>query len=197
MFDGPDGVGKTTQVKLVAEALERDGHAVYQTRMNGGTPIGEALRTVYLGDYERSAQTDLYIAEAIYSALVEDVAKKRDQYDYILVDRSPLSVIAFQVFGSGADPKRGYALAEQTLAQLQPDLLLCYLAPLETIRQRRSGRDPAANDNYFERQPREFLERVEQGYQEAAERFHAIIVEATGSIDEVHHTTMTAIERLA
>ncbi len=195
-LDGPDGVGKTTQLALLAQALEHAGHRVYQTRLNGGTPIGEALRTVYLGNTPRSVLTDFYIAQAIYSAVIEDLDQKREHYDYLLLDRSPLSLIAYQVFGSGLAGKLGYPAAEAALDQLKPDLLICYRAPRAAIEARRSGRNAAANNTYFEQQPQAFIGRVDQGFQQAAQRFGATVVDAGGSVDNVHAATMAIVARL-
>ncbi len=125
MFDGPDYVGKTSQLALVKRDLEVDKLKVYNARYNGGTPIGEALREVMLDDYERPAMTDLYINLAQQYALATALQQPRDDGNIILIDRSPLSIIAYQIFGSGADKTRGYQAADEILGLLPPDLIIC------------------------------------------------------------------------
>src|SRR6478609_9484651 len=113
MFDGPDGVGKTTQFELAAEALEKQGHKVYKTHILGGTDIGEALRSVMFSTAERPAMTNMHLALAIYYALAAEVEQKRTQGYTVLIDRSPLSLIAFQVYGDGLDEKAGYDACDE------------------------------------------------------------------------------------
>ena len=73
-FDGPDGVGKTTQVKIAADFLSKfsDTHV---TRAAGGTPIGEELRKVSLGDKPRSPEVNVYLSLAMHTALGQDISK--------------------------------------------------------------------------------------------------------------------------
>ena len=89
MFDGPDGVGKSTQLQLATQDLEAQGYTIHTTRVVDGTPIGEALRKVLFADFARSPKTDLFIARAMYAELCEDLQKERQQAKIILVDRSP------------------------------------------------------------------------------------------------------------
>ena len=62
-FEGPDGVGKSTQLALASEELVENGWAVHATRNLGGTPIGEDLRKVMLSEHERPAETDFHLSE--------------------------------------------------------------------------------------------------------------------------------------
>src|SRR5438045_2788931 len=101
MFDGPEGVGKTTQMHMCAVALEQKGLRVLTTRINGGTEIGEALRAVSLSHSERPTETDFYIIQAMTAAMIAELPKWQRQYDVILIDRSPLSLLAYQVYGGG------------------------------------------------------------------------------------------------
>jgi dTMP kinase len=194
MFDGPDGVGKTTQITLARDALTQQGLRVYPTRINGGSPIGEALREPYLSNIERPAATDYHIGMAIYAAFVEEVGKMRQQYDVILVDRSPLSNVAYQSFGSGYSLDKSLAGCEETLQALQPDLLICYMAPLATLHARLSQVAGSKTD-YFESKPDNFFERVLEGYQFLAERFQVTVIDATQDVDAVHKMTLALLQK--
>jgi dTMP kinase len=194
MFDGPDGVGKTTQVRLAHESLEQQGYTVYTTRSHGGTPIGEALREVSLSPLGRPVVTDLYISLAIHGALASDLAEKRHQGFITLVDRSPLSIIAYQVYGDGFDKARGFELVESDMETLQPDMLIVYHAEREIAKDRLRGR--ARNSDFFEDKPDEYFERVAEGYRVAAERYHAQAIDAATDTPTVHAKTMQYIDAL-
>lgn len=195
MFDGPDYVGKSTQLALVSETLKADGLNVYTTRYNGGTPIGEALRKVMLGDYERPPETDLYINLAQQHALTQQINTERQQGKVILVDRSPMSIIAYQIYGSHIDENRGFAGTDEVMRLHRPDLLICYQAPESVLAKRRQLDKHKAD--YFESKSRQYFEDVAEGYGVAAKRYSAKILDASGSISEVHETTMKALEDLA
>jgi dTMP kinase len=194
MFDGPDGVGKTTQIALAKEVLTQQGLRVYSTRINGGSPIGEALRTVYLSNIERPAATDYHIGMAIYSAFVLEIDRLRPDYDVILVDRSPLSNVAYQSFGSGYPLDKALAGCEETLDALRPDLLICYMAPLPLLHVRLSQMAGSKTD-YFESKPDDYFEKVLEGYQFTAERFNATVIEAIRDAAAVHEATMALLQK--
>ncbi|HWT55483.1 MAG TPA: dTMP kinase [Candidatus Microsaccharimonas sp.] len=191
MIDGPDGVGKTTQLRQLATTLTDRGYRVYVTRMNGGTEIGEALRHVLLADYDRPPATDYYIMQAVTAALIEDLAARRAEYDIILVDRSPLALLAYQVHADGFSAEVAYPAVEQTLGQIAPSLLLCLSTSLETIMQRMAERD---NSDHFESQPFSYHERVMAGYEAAEQRIQVTMIDANGSVDEVFARIMSQVE---
>jgi len=193
MFDGSDYVGKTTQLALVSNTLERAGQNVYHTRYNGGTPIGEALRQVMLGADERPPMTDLYINLAQQYAAAGNLEQQRKKGSIVLVDRSPLSIIAYQVHGGGVNEKRGYEVADEVMKLLSPDLIIFYQAPEEVLAMwRKEGHDHPKD--FFESKSPKYFQKVAEGYQEAAEHYNALTIEASGTIDEVHKATMQALE---
>jgi dTMP kinase len=194
MFDGPDGVGKTTQIALAKETLTKQGLRVLSTRINGGSPIGEALRKIYLSDIERPAATDYHIGMAIYAAFVAEIDRTRSEYDVILVDRSPLSNVAYQSFGSGYPLDKSIAGCEETLQALKPALLICYMAPLTVLRARLSQGAHTKAD-YFESKPDEFFEKVLEGYRFTAERFNAVVINAEQDTAEVHTATLAVLQK--
>lgn len=189
MFDGPDGVGKTTQIALAEQVLKNQGLSVLSTRINGGSEIGEALRKVYLSNVERPAATDYYLGRAIYAAFITEIDRIRTNYDVILVDRSPLSNVAYQSYGSGYPLEDALNGCTETLKALQPDLLVCYMAPLTTLRERLAHTSEAKSD-YFESKGDEYFERVLEGYRATTERFGAKVIDATGDEATVHAETM-------
>lgn len=183
MLDGPDGIGKTTQIKLLAESLSAEGHKVFHARLLGGTEIGEALRSIVLSDLPRPAETNLHIMLAAYYALAAEVTSKRTEGYTVLIDRSPLSLYAYQVCGDGVDEQTGWGYCDALFAVFVPSAVVLYQATPETLEARRSHED------YFEKLDTTYHERTVGGYTEAANRYKPAIIDANGTTEEVHART--------
>ncbi len=190
-FEGIDGVGKTTQLELAAENLRAEGWSVETTRGHGGTPFGEALRKVSLESIDRAPDTNLYLSMAIHNELGHQVRHWRDNGAITLIDRGPLSMAAYQIFGDGCDPEAGWREVGIDIERFDSELLILYTAAIDVARTRSKERGGKAD--YFEKKPRSYFERIEEGYQESGERFGALAIGAEGSIEQVHTETMNAI----
>jgi dTMP kinase len=200
MLDGPEWVGKTTQLQLAADALRAQRHQVYTTRINGGTPIGEALRNVFLNpDLPRPKITDLHIMLATYYALIEDLQERRQHAPGIyLMDRSPLSMFAYHVHGNGLPRQLGEPATSKTLQLFEPDLVICYMAPEAVLEKRRQQRQAAtkARLDFVESQPAAYMRRVVAGYHEACKKYGAVAIDASGTPEAVHQTTLELIMKV-
>lgn len=198
MFDGPDGIGKTTQLKLVAEDLEKDGYTVFKSKTHGGSPIGDALRAVSLSDYDRTPLTDMYISLAMHSELSGIFNEKRDRGAIVLVDRSPLSIVAYQSFGSGLDRDFTFDIVDMDLQFFRPNLIIVYQAPLEVSNARMQARNEQdhTKKEYFESKPADYFVRVAEGYAAAAARFNAEVIKADSDVMGVHNRTMKVIKKI-
>jgi len=194
MFEGIDGVGKTTQIEMAKQALQGQGWLVSTSRSPGGTPIGEALRSVLLEPLPRPAMTDLYIAAAIQESLIEFIESKRAAGPVMLHDRGPLSTAAYQIYGGGIDPLIGWSHVEHGMKRLKPDLIIMYecdpKVALSRVRQHSDKHD------YFENQPLSYFERVAEGYKQALERYPGVVIDASQPIEQVHQETMQHISAL-
>lgn len=164
-FDGPDGVGKTTQIELYASYLKNEGKKVYVTRNAGGTPIGELLRTASLSDNTRPAITDLYISLAMGEALAEDLAFKCKKFDVILIDRSPLALVAYNTYGSQLKEERlGLSACAHLMRVYGLTTLVYFSAPQKVLDNRIKKRTDKPVD-YYEKQGKEYNQRVRLGYE--------------------------------
>jgi dTMP kinase len=141
VFEGIDGVGKTTQIELTRQALAEQGWAVEIRRNLGGTPIGEALREVIKSPLERPGLTNLYISAAIQEALIEAVQKDRAAGKLILMDRGPISLAAYAVYGDGLDPEYGWPYVERGMQLLKPELTIIYQADVD-LALKQAGQKP-------------------------------------------------------
>ncbi|HAA89739.1 MAG: Thymidylate kinase [Thermoanaerobacterales bacterium 50_218] len=183
-FEGLDGVGKTTQVRLTAEKLQKRGYPVLVTREPGGTPLSEAVRQLLLDPAFEGmspvAEAFLYAgarAQLVREAILPALAAGK----VVLCDRFVDSSIAYQGYGRGLDLQflrfinsfvlQGLGRFLTILLDLEPGLAL----------QRGSGKDR------LEQEGLSFRQRVREGYlslaREAPERVK--LIAATGSPEEV------------
>lgn len=191
MFDGPDGVGKTTMLTDVAARLKNAGREVYTTRVHGGTPIGEKLREVSLSDTPRSAYTDLFISRAMHAELAGDLQSRRARGALCLVDRSPASMWAYQVRAGGLPADYALPFIKEDFEMFNADLVLVYLASSALLKQRIAGR--SRSTDYFENKPDDFIEATLLGYQESEQLFGTKVIEASGSLPAVADQTAEAL----
>lgn len=192
-FDGPDGVGKTTQLQMAADQLNQAGHEVYVTHALGGSPISDKLTQAMMSEDPRPAETDLYIALAAQYAALKDIESRRNYGQIVLIDRSPLSIIAYQVFAGGIDSEKGYREAADLLMKVNPDLIFLFTASPETRLTRRQARNLQKGEDYFEKMPPAYHEETAKGYAEAASRLGATIIDCELPIETVHQTVMSDI----
>lgn len=164
VIDGPDGVGKTTQVQLLAAYLASNGADVHVTRASGGTPIGEELRKASLSLHPRRAETDVYISLAMHTELGYDIIARRTAGQVIIVDRSPLAVLGYNVHGSRLEDQSLGRKACETLLKLWDCDTFIYLDTSQAILDARRHKRGSAD--YFENQDTEFHHRVRLGYEE-------------------------------
>lgn len=207
-IDGPDGVGKTTQLGLLAEYLHAQGHDIEVTRSSGGTPYGARLREASLSNIPRSALEDVYTSLAMQTGVGLAMREWRKHGKTVLVDRSPAAIIAYQVFGSQlAEKDKGYQAAKDMLTLWKLGHLILMDAPAAVLADRfehREAADPSQNHNYFEKQDRAYRERVREGYQDVPAflqrerlpiRVHAI--DASGSIEIIHRLIIDSLNNNA
>jgi dTMP kinase len=198
IFDGIDGSGKTTQLNLMAENLISMGKTVKTTRNLGGTPIGEELRRVLLLPIERPPTTDLHVSIAVQEALIPALNHEKAEGSLILLDRGPMSLVAYQSFGSGLDKDLCWQFADRGLEQLKPDLIIVYDADTHTALER--ARQHSASADYFESKPYDYFDRVASGFREASERYkdkyNVQLIDANRDFEQIHSQTMALITRL-
>ena len=103
-FEGPEGSGKTTQIRLLADRLEALGQQVLTTREPGGTRIGNAIRAILLDSAhtEMSPRAEALLFSAARAQLVDEVIRPAlDDGVIVLCDRYADSTLAYQGYGHG------------------------------------------------------------------------------------------------
>lgn len=163
VFEGPEGVGKSTQLRLVANWLAARGISHVALREPGGTPLGDQIRRLLLepgGRVSDRAEALLFMASRA-ELVREAIAPALARGDTVLLDRFFLSTYAYQIHGRGLpaeEVRRANALAT---AGLVPDLTVLLLAESAERRARAEAR--GAPDR-MERAGDAFHERVEQAF---------------------------------
>lgn len=189
MFEGVDGAGKTTQLELVQAALEDAGWPVMVTRNMGGTPIGEALRKVIKSSAERPPMTDFYISLAVQEPLLALIDEARRAGKVVLMDRGPLSLAAYQIYGTGIDAELGWRHVDAAMSRIKSEAIILYEADPQMALARKQTDRP----DHFESKPAEYFQRVTAGYQAAVGRFR----DATTVIDAAPPAETVATQTLA
>jgi dTMP kinase len=185
-FEGVDGAGKTTQVALTGDALERRGYSVLTTREPGGTRLSEQIRGLLLDPQfgEMAASTEALLYAAARSQLVEEVILPALKAGMIvLCDRFVDSSLAYQGFGRQLDPELLCTVNAFALAGLGAFYTILFdLEPEQGLQ-----RFEARKSDRLEQEGLIFQQRVRDGYRALAaaapERIR--VVDGSGPPDEV------------
>ncbi len=193
-LDGIDGTGKSTQVRLLAEALHGRGLVVTTCADPGGTELGAKLREILLYGRQTSMslRSECLLFMASRAELVERViAPALGRGEIVLADRYLLANVVYQGHAGGLTPEDVWTTGRFATAGILPDLTIVLDLPVDLARARRG----AAADR-VERRGDPYFERVRQGFlAEAARdprRFR--VVDATPVIAEVQMEIVGIVE---
>lgn len=182
-FEGLDGSGKTTQLRLLAASLTGHGHNVVSLRQPGGTALGDRIRGVVLdsrsesslGTIDPVAELTLMFADRA-QAIAEVILPALNTGSIVLCDRFTDSSEAYQGGGRELGSERVLAMHAAVCDNLQPDLTILLLPPLESSllrarnRNRRNAARTGTDENRFETESEEFYRRIYEKYLEIAAR---------------------------
>ena len=196
-FEGPDGSGKTTQIRLLAEWLREQGHEVVLTREPGGTEIGDQIRTVLHDPYNTAmdARAEILLYSASRAQHVAQLIRPSLAAGKVVIsDRYADSTLAYQGYGRGLDLEVLRAITSFATGGLAPDLTL-YLdvTPEEGLQRRRLGGDEW---NRLDAEALEFHQRVRAGYLELVEQETErwAVIDAARSVGEVQAEIRTVVQ---
>ena len=193
-FEGGDGCGKTTQIKLLDEHLRNKGYKTLITREPGSKGLGVKLREILLnydGEVSPTAESFLFLADRAQH--VDCIIKPAlEKGIIVLCDRHTDSTVAYQGYGRGLDLEQIYKLNEIATNGLKPDLTIVLDVDVETS-QKRVG----AEKDRMESAGIEFFERVRKGFLEIAklEPERVKVVDSTQTIEEIHKQILELIQR--
>ena len=169
-FEGTEGCGKSTQIKLLAEHLQAIGHRVRTLREPGGTPIGEEIRHTLKHsqhNHAMTAEAELLLMNASRAQLVREVIRPALAAGEIVVcDRFYDSTTAYQGYGRELDLEKVKAVIDFAVGETRPKLTLFLHVPPEVSAARLRSRQanlPFVRDR-IEEADRKFFERVAHGF---------------------------------
>lgn len=196
-IEGGEGAGKSTQLRLLADALARAGIEVVTTREPGGSRGAEAIRALLVtGEVDRwDAETEALLHSAARrDHLVRTVWPALDRGAWVLCDRFADSTLAYQGYGHGLSKDFIVSLTRLAIGGFSPDLTLILDLPVEEGLHRAGGRGGA--EDRYERMGTAFHERLRQGFLEIARNDpdRCAIIDATQDVEGVHQAILRAVK---
>ncbi|MBN9287468.1 MAG: dTMP kinase [Gammaproteobacteria bacterium 39-13] len=169
-IEGIEGVGKSSNVNLIADLIQKAGNQVVVTREPGGTPIAEAIRKVLLAEYDEEifGQTELLLLYAARIQHVEHVIKPAlAEGKWVVCDRFVDATYAYQGAGRGIPIEKIDSLHQWALGDFVPDCTIILDASPEIAFERiKKNRDL----DRFEKEKIFFFQRIRQQYLQIAGR---------------------------
>ena len=199
-FEGGEGSGKSTQMRLLAETLRARGLPVVTTREPGGATGAEQIRRLLVegepGRWDSMTEALLHfaarrdhVARTVWPAMAEG--------QWVLCDRFADSTLAYQGYGHGLPVHAIEQLYDMTLGNFAPDLTLILDLPVEEGLHRAAGR--GGGEDRYERMGLAFHQRLRQGFLEIArgQPRRCVLLSAADPIDKVQAGVLSAVrERL-
>jgi len=210
VFEGIDGCGKTTQANHFEELLTWLLHSGYEPqnlsfenkniirlREPGSTSVSESIRSILLGEYDLNKKTNSLLFYAARSDLLEKVVvPSLKKGNVVLMDRFYHSTTAYQS-AQGMNKNFLDALREEIVENVMPDTALYYNISIETSEQRRNIRveDDSNEQEYtsYDRETREFFEKVKSSYKEMVSNKELVSVDANNNPEQVFFDTVNSI----
>ncbi|MDA8277435.1 MAG: dTMP kinase [Actinomycetota bacterium] len=179
VFEGIDGVGKSTQIELLVDRLLAAGYRVMSTREPGGTEIGEKLRDLLKSDHSMGDRSELLLMLASRSQHVDSVIRPALEGDTLVIcDRFEASTFAYQGYGRGMDLDQLRAINEFATGGLEADVTF--------LIDREGSFRVNLDEDRFESAGADFAARVRKGYKELARQVNWFTIDGDQKIGEVH-----------
>ncbi len=195
-FEGPDGSGKTTQIRKLIPVLQEKGLDIVHTREPGGTDIGDQIRSVIMNMKNKSMhpRAEILLFCASRAQLVEELIRPSlAEGKLVLCDRYADSTMAYQGYGHRLDRDVLSQLLKFATGGLKPDLTLLFDISAEAGLRRRLTNHEEWNrmDDYA----LQFHERVRNGYlaMAAAEPERWAVIDADRTPDVIHEEVVSVI----
>ena len=196
-LEGGEGSGKTTQIKLLQDALTQLGHEVIITREPGGTPEAEKIRDLLVqrdgGDWTATAEALLLFAarNMHYETLIKPALKRGA---VVISDRFTDSTRAYQGHGMGMNLQDIEDIKTKAIGDVEPDVTFIMdidvRAGLERSMSRLSGEqaEKAQLEDRYESRKIEFHEQLRNGYLQIAKANpqRCEIIDATKNVNDIH-----------
>lgn len=199
-LEGPEGSGKTTQFRLLGQALTEHGLSPVCTREPGGTVLGNAIRNLLLDRTYTDkvcARAEALLFNAARAQIVDEVIRPAlARGALVLCDRYADSTLAYQGYGRNQDLAALRGLITFATGGLQPDLtIFLNVDPAEGLRRKQASRDEEWNR--LDEEALSFHQRVHRGFLElaAAEPARWLMIDAAQPIAQVQQAIWQGMAR--
>lgn len=200
-FEGIEGCGKTTQIRLLAERMRQSGMEVLVTREPGGCPIADAIRSILLHPDSRALvpRAELLLYAAARAQHVDEIIRPAlSRGSLVLCDRFSDATVAYQGGGRALDSALIASLNALATDGLVPDLTLLLDMPVEAGLERARKRNTTTpEEDRFEQEAIDFHCRVRNAYlQLARQHSRFMVIDAVGPVDVVAERISAAVDRV-
>lgn len=184
-FEGTEGVGKSTQVRLLAKYLDESGQPYIITREPGGDGIAEKIREIILDakNTDMADETEALLYAAARAQHVKNVILPAlNEGKIVLCDRFIHSSIAYQCYGRGLPLQFVLDVNSYALKNCPPDLVVLMEMSPEKAFARKGGADKS---DRLEQSGDEFFEKVNKAYEDMKDNDDVLYIDPDGSKEEV------------
>ena len=202
-FEGPEGGGKSTHVRELAEQLRAEGKTVLVTREPGGTRLAELIRGLVREEVEDPPVTrcEVLLFIAARAQVVSEVIRPAlARGEWVICDRFADSTFAYQGYGRGIDVRLLKNFNDFATEGLVPDLTILLDVPPETSKARLAERQAATatSADRIEQAGDMFHRRLRDGFLELAkaEPGRFVVIDSSGPREEVSDRVWTAVRNL-
>ncbi|MFO0785801.1 MAG: dTMP kinase [Phycisphaerales bacterium] len=209
VFEGPDGSGKSTQLKRLIETCAAAGVEITTVREPGGTSVGEQIRSVLLDPSSTmTLRCEMMLYMASRAQLVEEIVRPALAKGHLVIaDRFLTSTFAYQGAGGGLSAEDIRDVGRVATQGIRPDLILIYYVDVDTATARTRGvpqgkkkssealRGVTLFDDRIEQRSDDFRRRVHESYlaQAKADPAHHALIDAKASAEQVWSLTLNEL----
>ncbi|MCC9645303.1 dTMP kinase [Rhodopirellula sp. JC740] len=183
-LDGIDGVGKTSQIEILAERLRSEGHEVMCVRDPGSTELGTRLRAMLLdSDLEMHRRTEAMLFMASRCEMIESTLRPALADGVIVIsDRFLLANVVYQSVGGDVNSELLWQMGRLACGGVQPDTTLLLDLPAEISMQRVGG-----EKDRMESRGMDYMAKVRQAFLRELSNAggQTYVIDASGTIEEV------------
>ena len=194
VLDGPDGCGKSTQIKMLTDWAAKQGTDVVSFRDPGTTVIGESIRRILLDPANRrmDTRTELLLYMAARTQLwTENIRPALEERKCVILDRWISSTCAYQGYAGGFGMEKVLDIAGHCLERIWPDVTVILDVDLKTASVRISD-----TPDRMEQKSDAYHQKVREGFLELARLNNKIeVVEAAAGIETIHKNIVEIIRK--
>lgn len=199
-FEGGDGCGKSTQLKMFQDFLKKENVDFIVSREPGGTPLGEEIRKILLNsNYNISSTTEFLLFSASRATHVEEIVKPAlEEGKVVILDRFYDSSYTYQGYAGNLSIKDIENITEFAIQGTKPDLTFLLDLSYDEAMKRKAKDEKLSHLDRMERKAKKYHDKVREGYLKLAKQNpdRIVVVDASKSVEEISNfINKTFVER--